>query len=221
MKSLYPSLDWNYIKVLGFDLDIALYAEFDFIFQVYSKVSILISKYVEEISYFILNNLLEVWMSKGRSYNKLIDNLLSFYDLEIEKKGKFIRECLSIFRNYLSSSKLSCRVNFIQKNLSRKYELFLVTDAREKLQTYKIRSLGLVKFIKNKNIIISGKYQNINTKVDLKMLEKVSYFKNFLSCEVVFFGDRKVDLDFSKRNGFNFIPASVMEYNPKIEFKNA
>ena len=155
-------------------------------------------------------------MSKGSSYNKIFDDFLSLYDLEIDKKEKIIIECLFIFRNFVPNLRLSYRVNFILKFLSKKYELFLVTDGREKLQTNKIKTLGIDKFIKSKNIIISGKYQNTKTKVDLKMLDKVSFLKNFLSYEVVFFGDRKIDLDFAKRNGFNFIPVSVMEYNPKI-----
>ena len=216
MKSLYPSIDWNNIKVVGFDLDGTLYDEFDFIIQVYSEISILISRYIGEKSEFIFNHLIEVWLSKGSSYNRIFDDFLSLYDLEIDKKQKIIKECLSIFRDFVPSLRLSFRVDFILKNLSRKYELFLVTDGRGKLQTNKIKKLGIDKFIKSQNIIISGKYQNIKTKVDLEILDTISFLKNFLSSEVVFFGDRKVDLDFSKRNGFNFIPVNVMEYNSKI-----
>ena len=221
MKSLYPSVDWDSIKVVGFDLDGTLYEEFDFIYQVYKNISKFISIHVKEKSEFVFNYLLEVWMLKGSSYNKIFDDFLSLYDLEKDKKERIIIECLSIFRNFIPSLKLSSKVEFILKNFSRKYELFLVTDGREKLQTNKIRSLGIDKFIKNKNIIISGKYNNIKTKVDLNMLEKIPDIQSFLSCEIVFFGDRKIDLKFSKRNGFNFIPVSVMEYNPKIELNNA
>tara|TARA_A100001035_G_scaffold279880_1_gene282739 strand:+ start:594 stop:1259 length:666 start_codon:yes stop_codon:yes gene_type:complete len=220
MKSLYPNIDWNSIKMVGFDLDGTLYEEFDFIYQVYDNISKLISKYVGENSDFVLDYLLEVWMSKGSSYNKIFDDFLSLYNFEKDQKEKIIIECLSIFRNFVPSLKLSYKVNFLLKNFSRKYELFLVTDGREKLQKNKIKSLGIDKFIKNKNIIISSKYKNIKTKIDLNMIEKLTDLKSYLSCEVVFFGDRKIDLDFSKRNGFNFIPVSLMEYNPKIELKN-
>ena len=115
MKSLYPSIDWNSIKMVGFDLDGTLYEEFDFIYQVYDNISKLISKYVGENSDFVFDYLLEVWMSKGSSYNKIFDDFLSLYNFEKDQKEKIIIECLSIFRNFVPSLKLSYKVNFLLK----------------------------------------------------------------------------------------------------------
>ena len=55
----------------------------------------------------------------------------------------------------------------------------------------KIKSLGIDKFIKNKNIIISSKYKNIKTKIDLNMIEKLTDLKAIYLAKSFFLATEK------------------------------
>ena len=57
MKYLYPQIDWEPIKYVGFDLDGTLYDESNFISQVYEKIASVISKKTGSNADLIFSNM--------------------------------------------------------------------------------------------------------------------------------------------------------------------
>ena len=57
MKYLYPQINWEPIKYVGFDLDGTLYDESNFISQVYKKVASVISKNTGSNADLIFSNM--------------------------------------------------------------------------------------------------------------------------------------------------------------------
>ena len=197
MNYLYSKVNWHNIEYVGFDMDGTLYDEFDFIMQAYSEISKLFSNnYAKE---YMLNR----WLEKGSSYNKIFDETYELFYLDlIDKISKelFIEECLNMYRNFIPKIALSNRTKQILAYFGSKYKLFLVSDGNLELQTRKFRSLNLDKYFSENNVFFTGINSSIYSKPKIKLLEKL----DILAQISVFFGDRKIDEEFAKNSGMQF-----------------
>ncbi len=212
MKFLPDTIYWNKIKAVGFDMDGTLYDEFEFITQVYVQISKIFAQN-EKDAENIYVNMLERWLEKGSSYPYIFGEILDSLNYDSSLKEKLLNEALRVFRNFKPNIKMSSRVLFILNNLKSQYELFLVTDGSSVLQWNKIRSLQLEKYFTQNNIFVSGSYGVHVQKPSIFSLQCLDVFKNkYEPSEIVFIGDRGVDMDFAKNAGFHFINAKEINF---------
>ena len=89
--------------------------------------------------------------------------------------------------------------------------MFLVTDGNAALQSRKIVSLELDRWFSESNIGITNKFGSGYAKPSANIINKIELLNNdILPEQVVFFGDRSCDLEFSKNAGFCFIHVNNM-----------
>ena len=212
LKFLHPTIDWSSIKAVGFDMDGTLYDECDFIVQVYRPISIELSKATGRDSEDIYECLLKRWLEKGSSYANMFQDTLIEARLSQQDFETVIASCLNIFRFYQPKLSLSGRVEKILTWLSKTFPLFLVTDGGNQLQTSKIKSLGLTRWILTSNISISGSQKSCISKPDPRMCVSLDVFNDKViePQNVIFFGDRDVDENFARNCGFHFVKVRNM-----------
>jgi len=212
MKFLPDTIYWNNIKAVGFDMDGTLYDEFEFITQVYVPISKIFTQNEKEAEKIYVN-MLERWLEKGSSYPYIFVEMIDSLNYDSSLKEKLLSKALRVFRNFKPILKMSSRVLFILNNFKNQYELFLVTDGSSVLQWNKIRSLQLEKYFTLNNIFVSGSYGVHAQKPSIFSLQCLDVFKNkYDPSEIVFIGDRGVDMDFAKNAGFHFINAKEINF---------
>ena len=106
LNVLCPNFDCRNIKYVGFDLDGTLYDEFDFIYQVYSKIVKANASLLGD-NMSALNWMKERWLEKGSSYNLIFDEAYERFGVGGRKKAFFIEKSVEIFRNFKPDLKLS------------------------------------------------------------------------------------------------------------------
>jgi FMN phosphatase YigB (HAD superfamily) len=203
---LSNDFEWKNIKSVGFDIDGTLYDEFDFIDQVYEEISEIFKDYVINIKEIKIK-LLHIWLEKGSSYPYIFKEIVDELIIDSINKECLIDNCLRIFRNFVPNIQLTERAKFLLNDLSSSYELFVVTDGSSLLQWNKINSLKLDQYVSKKNIIVTGDYGILYSKPSTLSISKLHLFNNNrIDCkQVVFIGDREVDLRFADNTGFHFL----------------
>lgn len=205
LKYLFPLIDWNQVKIVGFDLDGTLYDEFEFIHQVYIPISKHISNARGSDVVKIYNWMLRRWLEKGSSYSHIFTEALEICKVRSEISNEIVTDCIKIYRNFKPRLYLSRRVVEILNMCNLYFELFLVTDGSTKLQQAKIKSLGLNRWFKDENICVSGGHGSIPSKPSIVSLEKVDVLKSLSSYhEVLYFGDREIDEQFAINASFHY-----------------
>lgn len=204
LKHLFPALEWDKVKVAGFDLDGTLYDEMEFIAQVYQPIAQLIAKQCGQEPKKIYNWMLHRWLEKGSSYSYIFSEALSKHGFNEESPDMVISECLTIFRKFRPTLNLPARVAAILDAISNRCDLFLVTDGSATLQNEKIKALGLHAWFKSENIFISGEHGEEYGKPSCKILKKIKLLENIKKQETVFFGDRDVDQLFAQQANFQY-----------------
>ena len=207
LNVLCPNFDCRNIKYVGFDLDGTLYDEFDFIYQVYSKIVKANASLLGD-NMSALNWMKERWLEKGSSYNLIFDEAYERFGVGGRKKTFFIEKSVEIFRNFKPDLKLSDRTTTILDDLKDKYRLFLVTDGNSMLQRQKFVSLGLGKWFLKENCIFTGDYGKSNYKPSVKAMQQ--FFSKCSPSKCLFFGDRDVDREFAEFAGMNFVRMTNM-----------
>jgi len=192
LNVLYSDIDWSKIKNVGFDLDGTLYDEYEFITQVYSKIC---EGYSSQIKDFMLSR----WLEMGSSYPHIFDETFDMFFEGTQNKEEFINRALEIFRAFSPDLSLSERSVFLLEHLKSKYNLFLVSDGNYKLQKKKFDVLGLSKYFHEDNVFFTAERKTDKSKCTL------SEFFKFYNDDTVFFGDRIVDEEFSKKSGIKFV----------------
>ena len=190
-------------EVIGFDLDGTIYDEFAFISQAYIGVAKVISEYANANEEDVYKKLCDDWIKFGSSKVTLFQDVFSYFTDE-NLPEDFINDCLKAFRNWPIKLELSLFAKEVFDFISQtKKELFLVTDGNSKLQRKKINSLGLNQWIEKSKIAISGDYGKGFQKPSPYMASdilKISFKPN-----MVYLGDRDVDMQFAKAIGADFI----------------
>jgi FMN phosphatase YigB (HAD superfamily) len=217
MKFLYPNINWDDIKVIGFDLDGTLYDEYDFIKQVYIPISKIIATETNESWRQIYSYLLEIWLSKGSSYNRIFEEFLTLKKISEKDKKLTIKKCIEVYRSYRPILKISSRVEKILELFSEKYKMFLITDGNEKLQSAKIESLKLKRWFSIENIMISGSSSLKLSKPDVSLINNINVLKDtkIRPNNIIYFGDRDVDERFAKNCGFHYQEVRAMQFTGK------
>ncbi|HBZ81752.1 HAD family hydrolase [Brevibacillus sp. FSL K6-0770] len=206
LKSLFPTIDWDIVKYVGFDMDGTLYDELEFIRQVYEPIASLIAPFVSSPATDVYQSLLERWLEKGSSYNRIFDEILSNGELSESEKAAIIEECLHIFRNYSPKLALTHRVTYLLQHFHQKYGMFLITDGRVPLQRSKFHALGLTKWFEEENVGFTGLYGSAYGKPSPLIVNKIKLLHDVKNPrQVVFFGDREVDEQFAKGIGYQFV----------------
>lgn len=212
VKYLYPQLNWDCVKAVGFDLDGTLYDEFEFIRQVYYPIANILTKFTGCGLDTTYTKMLQRWIEKGSSYNRLFDDILIEVGLSADQRLKAIDCCVHEFRNFQPQLRLTTRVEKILDLLNDRFPLFLITDGGEKLQQNKLNALGLTRWIDQENIAISGRLAGGISKPDIRMSLPVKLLqKNKRHPQsIVYFGDRDVDAKFADNCGYQFMRVNVM-----------
>jgi FMN phosphatase YigB (HAD superfamily) len=211
-KYLHQSLDWGSVQAVGFDLDGTLYDEYEFIAQVYRPIAMKLAQATGGDVEATYTSLLQLWLEKGSSYNRLFEKVLIDACVPAAKRSLLITECLSEFRNFQPQLRLPARVEKILDWMSARYPLFLVTDGGKKLQQAKVDALGLARWISRENISISGCFDESICKPDARMSSSVKVLNDpkMLPCNVIYFGDRDVDTAFAENCGYEFVRVKLM-----------
>lgn len=193
MKYLFDRLDWQKIEFVGFDMDGTIYDELEFIIQPYKEISRFLSP---ESFNFMINR----WIEKGSSYNKIFDEAYELYNIQGIGKELFIEEALKIFRNFDPMLSLSIRAATILEYYANRYTLFLITDGNPLLQRKKFEALGLSKYFKAEMVVFTGDYCNTFHKPNHGSLTKI----DLTIAKSVYFGDRYSDQEFATKAGMQF-----------------
>ena len=211
LSSLYPSVNWDSVRVVGCDMDGTLYDEADFIAQVYSPIAEILSNaacvdFNRLYSWMFLR-----WLEKGSSYSKIFSEAVEGTGLGRNKADTAIARCLRVFRNYEPRLSLTPRVKAILDVLKGEYSLFLISDGSAELQKRKFESLGLGHWFPWPDVGISGLYGDEFCKPNTGILRKIEVIETVCSPhQVLFFGDRAVDAKFASNAGFQFAHVSCM-----------
>ena len=210
-KSSFPLVDWERVTRVGFDLDGALYDEFDFIEQAYGRVASVLSAATGTAEDDLRARLLSRWIDKGSSYPHIFSEALSGSGLSEARTGELVGECLALFHSTTPELSLSPRVRFLLDGFARRHPVFLVTDGGCTLQHAKIAALGLGRWFSDENIAISG-CVGVG-KPDPAIADGIAGLRGLSSEErsrVVYFGDRDVDEEFARRSGVQFVRVACM-----------
>lgn len=211
LKSLYPTVDWESIKSVGFDLDGTLYDEADFISQVYRPIANQIAAATGDLAEDVYHKILQLWFEKGSSYNRLFADAMSGRQLDEHTINSTVNKCLEIFRNFEPVLRISPRVSEILSYLGSRYEVFLLSDGSSGLQRAKIRSLGLAQWFEERNIAISGEHGSAFSKPSIGMLQFIDAVSPTMPTgSIAYFGDRNIDQQFAHAADFHFVRVFCM-----------
>lgn len=211
LKSLYPRVTWDQIEAVGFDLDGTLYDELDFILQVYSPIAKLLANVTKQGQHEVYWWMVNRWLEKGSSYNRIFLEVLSSKNIDEEIKKSTIENCLVIFRYFQPELSLTNRVKILLDIFKSNYPIFIITDGNSLLQKAKFKALGLEKWFDHNNVAISGDYGFEYQKPSVFMANQIKVLRNVNPSRVIYFGDREQDALFAKNVGFGFIPVKVMQ----------
>ncbi|GIQ69983.1 hypothetical protein XYCOK13_28070 [Xylanibacillus composti] len=192
-------------------MDGTLYDELEFIKQVYQPISMELAKYCLDCRYQIYDWILQRWMEKGSSYNKIFDELLDQYAIPPSIKSIIIDRCLDIYRHFDPKLTLPVDVEQLLDKIASTYNVFLVSDGPAYLQMNKFTSLQLHRWFDEKQAVITGKYGREYYKPSILSVDKIPILRGVCGNKVVYFGDREVDRQFAMRAGFQFVAVSCMQ----------
>lgn len=211
LKSLYPRVNWEVVRIVGFDMDGTLYDEADFIAQVYYPIAELLAAtgYVESEPLYTW--MLKRWLEKGSSYPRIFYEAAAEARTPSEDVDRAVARCLELFRSYEPAITLAPRVKTILDALRVSYPLFLVSDGSARLQQRKFDSLGLSHWIDAVDVGISGYHGHEFCKPNTRIIEKIKVLETpYLPQQILFFGDRVVDAQFAASAGFQFVQVACM-----------
>lgn len=211
LKSLYPHIDWGVVRIVGCDMDGTLYDEADFISQVYRDIAeLLVATDYAKIE-IIHTWMVQRWLEKGSSYPYIFYEAITKAGIPEREVEKTVDLCLELFRNYKPVLTLAPRVKTILDALSVSYSLFLVSDGSARLQQRKFEVLQLGRWFDSVNVGISGCYGPEFCKPSIKIINKIKVLETTcLPHQILFFGDRPVDVEFAANAGFQFVKVASM-----------
>lgn len=211
LKSLYPRVDWDAVRIVGCDMDGTLYDEADFIAQVYRAIANLLAETGNAKAEILHAWMIQRWLEKGSSYPHIFYEATNEAGTPREDVAKTVDFCLELFRNYQPVLTLGPRAKTILDALCLNYPLFLVSDGSARLQQRKFDALGLGRWFDLDNVGISGYHGQEFCKPSIKIINKIKILgKPYLPSQILFFGDRAVDTEFAANAGFQFVQVACM-----------
>jgi FMN phosphatase YigB (HAD superfamily) len=211
LKSLYPHIDWDPVRAVGFDMDGTLYDEAEFIAQAYRPIAAIIARCAACPIEAVYNAILCRWLEKGSSYNRIFDEALAARDVSAPVAEQAIQECLATYRSFSPTLTLPARVQTILNAMSA-YPMFLISDGSAGLQQRKFAALGLARWFASDNVGFSATCGPGFDKPHTRIVERIQVLRALpAGSEVVFFGDRSVDLRFAANAGWRFVAVKCMQ----------
>ena len=210
LKSLYPRVDWDRVRVLGLDMDGTLYDEAEFIAQVYRPIADIIARSAGGPAEPIHAALLRRWLEKGSSYPRIFDEALAARGVTGPAAREAVDECLAVFRGFTPRLTLPARVGIILDAMAEKYPLFLISDGSAGLQQKKFAALDLGRWFEPANVGFCATLGTGFDKPDTRILREIRVLDETAPAAVVFFGDRDVDSRFAANAGFHFVGVQCM-----------
>lgn len=130
------------MKGIIFDLDNTLYDAEQYYFGAFKEITKYLSKKHNISKQEIYKRLVNLWREKTSMYSHLFDDLLDFFNLEIE-----LENIIKIFNDYDGEFKPYPDVIQTLKELkNRNHKLGIITDGKVERQKRKIKSLGIDEF---------------------------------------------------------------------------
>lgn len=169
-------------KIVVFDLDDTLYDEITFIFSGFNSVAKYLSKNYKLNYKEVLNLMHSQYHSNGR--NKIFDRVL--INFNIFTKSTLLK-CINVYRFSKRKISLNQESKKILETLSKKQNLYLVTDGNKLVQKHKIKLLKIQKYFKK--IFITHNYGLINSKPSLYCFNKICKLENIKLRDIVYIGD--------------------------------
>lgn len=211
LKSLYPQIDWDTIRIVGYDMDGTLYDEAEFIYQVYRHIAGLITSNDATKCGPLHDWMFRRWLEKGSSYQNIFREAVERSETFPMEISTVITRCLKIFRNHKPTISLTPRAKAILDLMYMRYPLFLVSDGTARLQQTKFDALGLSCWFEKHNVALTGYYGPEYCKPKLRILKKIKILNyKYQPHQVVYFGDRQIDEEFANNAGFQFLRVSAL-----------
>jgi putative hydrolase of the HAD superfamily len=189
--------------ILVFDLDDTLYDEKQFVYSGFKEVANWMSMMSDspyiEIFDFMVNDL--AINGRGTVFNNALDKYF-------KKTVKNIRKCLSIYRLHKPNIKLDTDVVDLLLELRKKYKLYIVTDGNKIVQSNKIKSLEVEKYVEK--VFITYRYGLKASKPSLKCFEIIKNLEQVNWLDLVYIGDNP-NKDFVNLNKVNAVTIRVLQ----------
>jgi putative hydrolase of the HAD superfamily len=189
--------------IIVFDLDDTLYDEQSFVYSGFTEVAKWISMFSNSSSVEIFDHMVKELSIKGRG--KIFDNVLEKY---LQKTPKNIQKCLSVYRLHKPAIKLDSKVVDLLLELGKNHKLYIVTDGNKLVQSNKIKSLEVEKYIEK--AFITYRYGLIASKPSLKCFEIIKNKEKVDWHDIVYIGDNPKK-DFVNLNKVNAITIRVLQ----------
>ena len=200
----------NPYQILIFDLDNTIYDQNDYDFPAIKKVSIYLSRKINEKQNKIFEKLIKLKKKKNiLIFNKFLKN----YNLSDHYSSNLIKQSIKIFQNY-RCKELNRSVSLypLLKSIHKKKKIYLVTNGNNTRQNNKIKFLKIRKFFR-KIYILDGIRKELKPSI-----KSVDYIQNLILKNglknAVFIGDNKsLDRNFAKNLKITFINFNFQKFH--------
>lgn len=189
----------NYMVV--FDLDDTLYKEIDFLKSAYHEIS----NYIE-LRFGHYGIIYKTMLDLYRNGEDVFQSIIQRFALPVKKE-----ELIFMYRKHVPHISLSSATTQVLEYLIENYQLGLITDGRSETQRNKIKSLGLVKYIRDENIVISEEFHS-----EKPCVQNYSYFQGlYPDKNFVYVGDN-VEKDFVAPNFLKWTTVCLLDNGQNI-----
>lgn len=190
-------------KVIVFDLDDTLYKEIDFLKSAFQQIAQLIEKK------YNLQGVFSFMMKCYYEQKNVFQEINNNYSLAIS-----IDTYLSLYRNHIPNISLNAETKEILSILcqSNNTILGLLTDGREITQKNKLISLGLNKYIYEKNIVISESFGSEKPSLNNYLYFPQKYYGNN---KFMYIGDN-INKDFIAPNQLKWTTICLLDNGKNI-----
>lgn len=203
LSALYPDIDWQQIRCVGFDLDGTLYDEYAFIDQAYAAILAATEGMLTDAA-AAGDWMRDRWLVKGSSYTHIFGETFERFGAATASRDDYVQRALQVFRDFNPQLTLPARNRRLLDKLCDHYRLFLISDGNPQLQQRKFDALGLTPYFAPQDRVFTGAFGPDWHKPSVRSLERLS-----LDCEPgqgVFFGDRDIDRTFARAAHMAFVP---------------
>jgi putative hydrolase of the HAD superfamily len=194
-------------NVIVFDLDDTLFYEIEYLVSAYRYIAMILEKKYSVSNVFSF--MLQTYYNKKNVFEEVNKN----YSLNIS-----IDTYLSLYRNHVPIISLNAETKEVLSILKQSNNIILglLTDGREVTQKNKIASLGLDKYIHEKDIIISESFGSAKPSLSnyLYFQQKYYYCNKF-----IYVGDN-VSKDFIAPNQLNWITICLLDNGKNVHIQN-
>ena len=190
-------------------MDGTLYDEAIFISQCYVPISQCLAAAGCGDAEAIRRRMFLRWLERGSSYTRIFMEIID--GAHIADGTELERQCVELFRSFIPKLALTPRVEMLLEHIAAAYPIFLLSDGSARLQRAKFDALRLDRWFKDENLAISGQYGADFQKPGVGMIGKIEIMASGIAPNnVVYFGDRDIDTEFSRAAGFQHVRVHTM-----------